>query len=77
MIPLVTPTLKSSDEVDIYTQELTHQLQEIGISDPYYGWYLCSTYGKKASKIINKMNKIQLIINNKFKIYNIKVKKIQ
>ncbi|GAB1856922.1 glycerol-3-phosphate dehydrogenase [Flavobacteriaceae bacterium MHTCC 0001] len=53
-IPLVAPALEDSHDVIIYQKELQIDLLTMGISDPYHGWYLCTTYGKKADKIINK-----------------------
>lgn len=53
-IPLVSPALEDSHEVVVYQKELQIDLLTMGISDPYHGWYLCTTYGKKADKIIDK-----------------------
>ncbi|MGB1283951.1 MAG: glycerol kinase GlpK, partial [Polaribacter sp.] len=55
-IPLVTPAIKSTEEVTIFIEELQNQLQKLGVQDSYFAWYLCTTYGKKATKIIEKMN---------------------
>ncbi|MGJ8743837.1 glycerol kinase GlpK [Polaribacter sp.] len=55
-ISLVTPTLHSSEEVAIYQQELECELLQKGISESYYAWYLTSTYGKRASLIVEKID---------------------
>ena len=53
-IPLVTPVFQSLHEVAVYQNSLETILQSAGISEPYYAWYLCSTYGNNASIIIEK-----------------------
>ncbi|MGY6648562.1 glycerol kinase GlpK [Wenyingzhuangia sp. IMCC45574] len=55
-IPLVTPMLSSSEEVEAYQQKLTEDLKSKGIENDYHAWYLCTTYGKKANDIIEKMD---------------------
>tara|TARA_R100001369_G_scaffold22674_2_gene41308 strand:+ start:9786 stop:11558 length:1773 start_codon:yes stop_codon:yes gene_type:complete len=55
-IALVNPSLENSKEVNIYIKELEKLLATMGINDPYYAWYLCTTFGKKADTIIDKMN---------------------
>jgi glycerol kinase len=55
-IPLVSPSLNSSKEVDQYTLKLENQLTALGITDTYHAWYLCTTYGKNAELIITKSN---------------------
>jgi len=55
-ISLVTPTLYSSFEVELYMEELENDLLKKGISDPYHAWYLATTYGKKADLIVDKMD---------------------
>lgn len=55
-ISLVTPTMTSTKEVVAYQKELETELLQIGISDSYYAWYLCTTYGKKASAILEKIS---------------------
>jgi glycerol kinase len=55
-IALVNPSLENSKEVNTYIKELEQLLANIGINDPYYAWYLCTTFGKKANTIIDKIN---------------------
>lgn len=55
-ISLVNPSLENSKEVNLYTKELEQLLASIGLNNPYYAWYLCTTFGKKADTIIDKMN---------------------
>ena len=53
-IPLVSPSLENSHNVEIYEKELEIKLLELGISDAYHAWYLCTTYGKQSDIIIDK-----------------------
>lgn len=53
-ITLVNPPLKSSGEVKTYQLEIEKTLNDLGITDPYYAWYLSSSYGKQADVIIEK-----------------------
>ncbi|CAM1342198.1 glycerol kinase GlpK [Tenacibaculum amylolyticum] len=53
-ILLVNPSLHSVAEVNEYQEELTKALANLGIDDPYYAWHLCTTYGKKANKILER-----------------------
>lgn len=53
-ISLVSPSLESSNEVKIYQKELEIKFLELGISNTYHAWYLCTTYGKQADVIIEK-----------------------
>ena len=55
-ISLVSPTLHDSEDVENYKKELEILLMQLGINDHYYAWHLCSTFGKKAQVIIEKMN---------------------
>ncbi len=55
-IYLVTPTLHSSYQVELYFEEVDKKLITKGISDEYYAWYLATTYGKKADLIVDKMD---------------------
>jgi glycerol kinase len=55
-ISLVTPTMHTAKEVAAYRKELEVELKELGITEAYQAWYLCSNYGKNASKIIEKTN---------------------
>ncbi|PKV48142.1 homodimeric glycerol 3-phosphate dehydrogenase (quinone) [Aquimarina sp. MAR_2010_214] len=54
-IPLTSTPLKDTEEVHAYQYKITQQLKALKIEDPYYGWYLTSTYGKQADVIIDKM----------------------
>ena len=53
-ILLVNPSLHSVAEVNEYQEELTKALANLGIDDSYYAWHLCTTYGKKANKILER-----------------------
>ncbi|WP_282122822.1 glycerol-3-phosphate dehydrogenase/oxidase [Algibacter mikhailovii] len=53
-IPLVTPSLKNTLDVEKYQKQLETTLIELGVSNNYYAWYLCSTYGKNADIIIRE-----------------------
>ncbi|KAA1243070.1 glycerol kinase GlpK [Aquimarina sp. RZ0] len=55
-IPLTSNPLKDTAEVDQYLVEVNQQLKDIGVKDPYYGWYLVTTYGKQSDTIITKVN---------------------
>jgi len=55
-IALVNPSMHSNKEVKAYQLELEKKLEAIGIDDSYYAWYLCTTFGKKADVIIEKIN---------------------
>ncbi len=55
-IPLTSHPLKDTDDVEKYQQEISLQLSDLGIKDPYHAWYLTTTYGKQASVIIEKVN---------------------
>lgn len=54
-IPLVNPSMHTSQDVASFQNELEKQLKELGVNDEYYAWHLCSTYGKKANLILEKM----------------------
>lgn len=53
-IPLVSPSLENAHDVKIYQKELEIKLLDLGISDAYHAWYLCTTYGKQSDIIIDK-----------------------
>ncbi|UZO81442.1 glycerol kinase GlpK [Aquimarina sp. ERC-38] len=55
-IPLTSDPLKDSKEVETYTNEITRRLKDMGVEDPYYGWYLTTTYGKQTDYILNKVS---------------------
>jgi glycerol kinase len=55
-IALVNPALHTDQEVEVYQKELQTALTKVGISDPYHAWYLCTTFGKNADKIVKKVN---------------------
>ncbi len=54
-IPLVTPPFKDFKNVEIYQEKLRGILAELGVSDSYYAWYFCTTYGKQSEVIIEKL----------------------
>jgi glycerol-3-phosphate dehydrogenase len=54
-ITLTTHVLASSDEVKKYQKKLQLLLKKNKIDDPYFAWYLTSTYGKQSEIIINQM----------------------
>ncbi len=53
---LVEPALKNSDEVEKYQLEIAQKLDELGVEDHFYAWYLVSHYGKQTETILNKVN---------------------
>lgn len=58
-IPLVTPNLKSSTEVEEYQKEVEKELVLKGFSEKkakYNAWYLITTYGKNTAFILNKFD---------------------
>ncbi|WP_109302488.1 glycerol kinase GlpK [Aquimarina sp. AU474] len=55
-IQLTSDPMNTSEEVSTYMNQVTQQLKDIKIEDPYYSWYLVSTYGKQADIIMNKVN---------------------
>ncbi|QRM89166.1 FAD-dependent oxidoreductase [Lacinutrix sp. WUR7] len=54
-ITLTTDAMTSSKEVKKYQKELQLKLQEVGIENDYFAWYLTSHYGKQANDILEKM----------------------
>lgn len=55
-IPLVNPNFESYEEVLGFQKTLRELLIEKEILDSYQSWYLSTTYGQNAVKIIDKMN---------------------
>lgn len=55
-IPLVDPKFESYNEVIHFQKKLKEILIEKQIMDSYQAWYLSTTYGRNAMKIIDKMN---------------------
>ncbi len=55
-IQLTSNPLTGSKEVAVYMGQITQRLKDLKIEDPYYGWYLVSTYGKQSDIIIDKVN---------------------
>ncbi|MBQ0734410.1 glycerol kinase GlpK [Aquimarina celericrescens] len=55
-IQLTSDPLQDVKEVTFYMDQITQQLKDLKIKDPYYGWYLVSTYGKQTDYIINKVD---------------------
>ena len=55
-IPLVDPKFESYDEVLNFQKKLKEILIENEILDSYQAWYLSTTYGKNAMRIIDKMS---------------------
>jgi len=55
-ITLTTDVIVSSDEVKKYQKKLQLLLKKNKIEDPYFAWYLTSTYGKQSEIIINQMS---------------------
>ncbi len=53
-ISLVSPSLKSTKEVNAYQSSIEKQLVNIDIKDTYHAWYMCTTYGKQTDIIIEK-----------------------
>lgn len=55
-IALTSTPLENTEAVQIYLNQMVSKLKELKVEDPYYGWYLVSTYGKQADIIIDKVN---------------------
>ncbi len=55
-IQLTSDPINTIEEVHTYMDQVTQQLKDIKINDPYYGWYLVSTYGKQTDIIMNKVS---------------------
>ncbi len=53
-IALTTNAMTSSKEVKKYQKKLRLKLQEVGIENDYFAWYLTSNYGKQANDILEK-----------------------
>ncbi len=58
-ISLVSPALKSSQEVNQYQIELEKELNILGVTDAYHAWYLCTTYGRQSDIIIDKSKEFE------------------
>ncbi|QKX04271.1 glycerol-3-phosphate dehydrogenase/oxidase [Aquimarina sp. TRL1] len=54
-IPLTNYPLQSREEVVLYRRQLKERLASLGVEDEYICWYLVSTYGKQADKILEKI----------------------
>jgi glycerol-3-phosphate dehydrogenase len=54
-ITLTTDAMTTSKEVKKYRKKLRLKLQEVGIENNYFAWYLTSNYGKQANDIVEKM----------------------
>ena len=55
-IALVSPVLNTDEEVLIYQKELEKSLLRFEIDDKYFAWYLCSTFGKNATRIVERID---------------------
>ncbi|NJN50139.1 MAG: hypothetical protein HC798_02650 [Polaribacter sp.] len=55
-ISLVDESLISDDEVKKFQEHLEEILISKNINDTYIAWYLCTTYGKNALKIVYKID---------------------
>ena len=53
-IALTSQPMQTITQVNRYQKELENRLKNWGIIDPYYAWYLTTTYGKQADIILNK-----------------------
>ena len=54
-IRLTSDAMTSYDDVKTYQKNLKLRLKKEDIVDPYFSWYLTSTYGKQSDMIIKKM----------------------
>lgn len=54
-IMLVNPSIHSTAEVIVYQKELEKRLYKLGVKDKYYALYLCTTYGKRANTIVERI----------------------
>ncbi|WP_025742423.1 glycerol-3-phosphate dehydrogenase/oxidase [Aquimarina pacifica] len=55
-IRLTSNPLLDTGEVNLYEELIINKLKDLGISDPYFGWYVTSTYGRQSDIIIDKMS---------------------
>jgi glycerol-3-phosphate dehydrogenase len=53
-IPLTQPPFANDSEVEIYQTQIATQLEQLGVSIPFYAQYLVSTYGKKTDCILER-----------------------
>ncbi len=53
---LVEPTLNNSEDVVKYQKEVAKKLEELGVENHFYAWYLVSHYGRQTEVILNKVN---------------------
>lgn len=54
-LPLGSENFMTNEEVQDYITDLSHRISDLGL-DPYYGWYLVTTYGKQSEKILAQLN---------------------
>ena len=54
-IALTSDAMTSTKDVQAYEKQLALQLKTLGIEDPYFAWYLTSTYGKQTNIILDHM----------------------
>jgi len=48
--------MEDSEEVEAYLNQLSLRLQELGVEEPYYAWYLVSNYGQQSEIIVDKVS---------------------
>ena len=53
-IHLVSPSLENTDKVEVFQKELEIKLKDMGVSNTYHAWYLCTNFGKQSDVIIDK-----------------------
>jgi len=53
-LALTSDPLKNTAAVQAYTQKVSQKLLAMGLTDPYYGWYLTTTYGKQTDLILEQ-----------------------
>ncbi len=53
-IKLIQPSLENSSEVAVFLNKINSRLTDVGVQIPHYGWYLVTTYGKRADVILDR-----------------------
>jgi glycerol-3-phosphate dehydrogenase len=54
-IALTSDAMATTKDVQAYEKQLALQLKTLGIENPYFAWYLTSTYGKQTDIILDHM----------------------
>jgi len=54
-LPLGSEDFMTNEEVQAYIADLSHRISDLGL-DPYYGWYLVTTYGTQSENILAQLS---------------------